>query len=87
LKEEVESLFDKKWKLFLKKETRGSFKLSNKQLPTGAISTIQQKIEDRMRNSEIENMSAQDIPKSRMWVHRKIQTLKQHGEINIDGMV
>ena len=100
LKEEVQSMYDKKWRQFLIKNSntassssgessllnRFGATLSKKQLPTGVVPLVKQKIELMLHNNEVEGMSGGDIPKSAMWLYNKIQHFKEQNLINIHDL-
>ncbi|KAI7886892.1 uncharacterized protein EV154DRAFT_605614 [Mucor mucedo] len=100
LKEEVQSMYDKKWRQFFIKNSntassssgessllnRFGATLSKKQLPTGVVPLVKQKIELMLHNNEVEGMSGGDIPKSAMWLYNKIQHFKEQNLINIHDL-
>lgn len=66
---------------------RFSATLSRKQLPTGKLLLVQQKIEFMMRNGEIEDMSGDYVPNSRAWLSGKMPKLKEQFRIKADNLV
>ncbi|KAL0582419.1 hypothetical protein ABG067_007735, partial [Albugo candida] len=99
VREEANEIYTTKWQNFLRRNTgrrnaedaaliryfRST--LSTKQMPTGVIPVVKGKIEQMLKNNEIEGMSAADIPQSAMWLHRKIATLKDNNKLSIDTLL
>lgn len=92
LREEVFSIFDKRWLAFVKKhtnltneETISSFlsTLPAKSLPNGVVPIVKAKIEKMMRDNEIPG----SVPQSPMWVHKRIETMKKKNEVSIEGFI
>ncbi|KAG2193811.1 hypothetical protein INT47_002561 [Mucor saturninus] len=86
-------MFPKKWEKFLNKNGKhksiDDFRssLSSKQLPTGVIPIVKAKIEVMLRRNEVESMSAEDIPSSGMWLHRKVSSLKTQEKLSIERLI